>query len=78
MFNQFRVIVTAVLLLGSTLVIATDLERCQALFLKGGRGRACVSGLSATRTSGDAQAAFNIARLQAIGLEGTPDWGKSR
>ncbi|MBQ0756195.1 MAG: SEL1-like repeat protein [Amphritea sp.] len=75
MFNRFRVIITAVLLLSSTSAIATDLERCQALFLKGEVVPAYQACLPLAQV-GDVQAAFNVARLQAIGIEGTPDWGK--
>lgn len=75
MFNRFRVIIIAVLILSSTSVFATDMERCQALFLKGEVVPAYQACLPLAQV-GDVQAAFNVARLQAIGLEGIPDWGK--
>lgn len=76
MINRLRAVLSAVLLLASsTVTLAKDLERCQTLFLKGDLMPAYQSCLPHAQV-GDAQAAFIVARLQAVGLEGPPDWGQ--
>ncbi|BBB25631.1 SEL1-like repeat protein [Amphritea japonica] len=75
MINRLRTLLAFAVLANATVSLATDMESCQALFLKGDVQPAYQTCLPLAQV-GDPQAAFIIARLQAIGLEGASDWVK--